>query len=68
MFRIKRFVLLIFLPFLILADATDLKTDSERVQMLCTAFWEGDLDTLSLYSSFKMKQGIKDGTLVLLME
>lgn len=58
------FLILLF-PFLLFADATDLKTDSERVQVLCTAFWEGDLDTLSLYSSLKMKQGIKDGTLAL---
>ena len=58
------FLILLF-PFLVFADATDLKTDSERVQVLCTAFWEGDLDTLSLYSSLKMKQGIKDSTLAL---
>ncbi len=64
MFRRQIFILLLF-SFLIFAQGTELKTYPERFQTLCTAFLNGNLDTLFFHSSPEMKQTIKNGTLAL---
>lgn len=57
--------LLLFLPVLVFAQVTELKTEPDRLQALCTAFLNGNMDTLLLHSSPEMKQAIEDGKLAL---
>lgn len=65
MFKRRILFPLLLFPLLMFAQEPGSKSDSEFIQTLCTAFFDGDLDTLTLYSSPKMQQGIKDGTLAL---
>ena len=64
-FRRQILSLLLFLPVLVFAQVTELKTEPDRLQALCTAFLNGNMDTLLLHSSPEMKQAIEDGKLAL---
>ena len=64
-FRRQILILLLFFPALVFAQVTELKTEPDRLQTLCTAFLNGNMDTLLLHSSPEMKQVIEDGKLAL---
>ena len=61
----RQILLLPFFPALVFAQVAELKTAPDHLQTLCTAFLNGNMDTLLLYSSPEMKQVIENGKLAL---